>query len=105
MPTLDDYLAEYDHEHTRWSNKILHSVGIPCIFAGLILLLFAYWRTAAGFFAGGWLMLFLGHRIEGNHPAFFRGPVYFLIGPLWVAKEIKDSILGRRRRPEVPQDR
>jgi hypothetical protein len=41
------------------------------------------------------VLLFLGHKIEGNNPAFFQGPVYFLVGPLWVAKEIKEILLGR----------
>ena len=46
-------------------------------------------------------MLFLGHRIEGNKRAFFQGPIYFLVGPLWVAREVGDRLLGRSSRPEV----
>ena len=102
MPTLDEYMARYDHEHTNTWNKTLHGIGIPIIFAGVILLLLTFWRTGLALFVAGWAMLFLGHRIEGNKPAFFQGPVYFLVGPLWVAKEIRDSIFGRgARRPEV----
>ena len=44
---------------------------------------------------GGWALLFLGHRVEGNKPAFFQGVIYFLVGPVWIAKEVKDSLLGR----------
>jgi uncharacterized membrane protein YGL010W len=98
MPTLDDYMARYDHEHHSPWNRLLHGVGIPLILAGLVLLVLAYWRTGAVLFAGGWVMLFLGHRIEGNKPAFFQGPIYFLVGPLWVAKEIKDHLLGHASR-------
>jgi hypothetical protein len=29
-----------------------------------------------------------------SKPAFFQGVIYFLIGPLWIAKEIKDTITG-----------
>ena len=105
MPTLNDYLARYDHEHTSPWNKLLHAVGIPVIFAGVFLLLFRFWWAGLAAFVGGWAMLFLGHRIEGNKPAFFQGPVYFLVGPLWVAKEIKDYLLGRSNRPEVSQPR
>jgi uncharacterized membrane protein YGL010W len=61
------------------------------------LLILGHWVLAAAFFVGGWMLLFLGHRIEGNHPAFFQGPIYFLVGPLWVAKELKEALLGRRR--------
>ena len=100
MPTLGDYMAQYNHEHTRVWNKVLHGVGIPVIFAGIILLLLTHWRAGLASFVGGWAMLFLGHRIEGNKPAFFQGPIYFLVGPLWVAREIKDSLVGRSR-PEV----
>ncbi|MGC2419650.1 MAG: Mpo1-like protein, partial [Candidatus Acidiferrales bacterium] len=52
-----------------------------------------------------WILLFAGHRIEGNKPAFFQGVIYFLVGPIWVAKEIVDScaaplrLLLRRTRP------
>jgi uncharacterized membrane protein YGL010W len=32
-------------------------------------------------FIGGWVLQFVGHAIEGNQPAFFQNPIYFLIGP------------------------
>lgn len=95
---LTHYFAIYDHEHHHPANKALHGVGIPMIIAGLLLTAF-YWKMALGLFAGGWMLLFVGHRIEGNRPAFFQGIVYFLVGPLWVAKEIKDA-LSRSPRPK-----
>jgi hypothetical protein len=73
---------------------LLHGIGIPLIFAGLILLVLLHWRWGLGCFVGGWLLLFLGHRIEGNKPAFFQGPIYLLVGPIWVAKEIWDTLTG-----------
>jgi len=94
MPGLDNYMAQYDHEHTNPWNKAMHAIGIPIILAGIILATFTFWRTAAAFFIAGWILLFAGHRIEGNKPAFFQGVVYFLVGPIWVAKEIKDALLG-----------
>jgi len=86
MPSLAHYMTQYDHEHESGWNKFLHGVGIPMIFAGLILLLFMKWVWAAGFFWADGVPV-LGHRIEGNHPAFFQGPIYLLVGPIWVAKE------------------
>ena len=74
MPGLASYMAQYDHEHSSAWNKVLHGVGIPMIFAGIVLLILTKWIWGALFFVGGWLFLFLGHRIEGNHPAFFQGP-------------------------------
>ena len=48
MPTLDEYMARYDHEHTSPWNKALHAVGIPIIFAGAILLILTHWRLGPG---------------------------------------------------------
>lgn len=97
MPNLAHYMVQYDHEHHSVWNKLLHGIGIPLIFAGLILLAFLKWRWGLGCFIGGWVLLLVGHRIEGNHPAFFQGPVYLLVGPIWVAKEVWEFLTGTRR--------
>lgn len=94
MANLEKYMAQYDHEHTNVWNKVLHGVGIPLILAGIIVAIFTFWRIGLALFVVGWILLLAGHRIEGNKPAFFQGPVYFLVGPIWVAKEIKDAVLG-----------
>jgi hypothetical protein len=95
MPNFAEYMAQYDHEHTNPWNKVLHGIGIPIIIAGIVLGCFRFWRTGAALFVGGWILLFVGHRVEGNKPAFFQGVIYFLVGPVWIAKEIKDGLLGR----------
>jgi hypothetical protein len=92
-------MAQYDHEHSSVWNKVLHGVGIPMIFVGIILLLLTKWIWGALFFLGGWVFLFLGHRIEGNHPAFFQGPIYLLVGPIWVAKEMWMFLRGTQHPP------
>ena len=97
MPGLAHYMAQYDHEHSSGWNKVLHGIGIPLIFAGLVSLLFMRWIWGGAFFVGGWMLLFLGHKLEGNHPAFFQGPVYLLVGPIRVAKEIWEFLTGSRR--------
>jgi len=89
-------MAQYDHEHSSGWNKLLHGVGIPLIFAGIVLAVLTKWIWGTALFVGGWVLLFLGHRIEGNHPAFFQGPVYLLVGPIWVAKEIWMFVSGAR---------
>ena len=103
MPVLERYMAHYDHEHHSPWNKALHAIGIPVIFAGIILLLLLHWKLGLALFFGGWVLLFLGHRIEGNKPAFFQGPIYFLVGPVWVAKEIAGALW--RRGPVEPAPR
>jgi len=102
MPILAHNMAQYNHEHGSAWNRVLHSVGIPMIFFGIILLLFMKWIWGAGIFLAGWALLFLGHRIEGNNPAFFQGPVYLLVGPIWVAREAWMFLKGTHRKP-VPQ--
>lgn len=97
MPRLAHYMAQYDHEHGSPWNKFLHGVGIPLIFAGIILLVLLKWRWGVACFAGGWILLFVGHRVEGNNPAFFQGPIYLLVGPIWVAKEIWTFLSGAER--------
>jgi uncharacterized membrane protein YGL010W len=99
MPGLAHYMSQYDHEHSSGWNKALHSAGIPMIFAGAVLLILMKWSWGASFFVGGWALLFLGHRIEGNRPAFFQGPVYFLVGPIWVAKEFWTFLTGTHHSP------
>ena len=99
MPGLASYMERYDHEHKSAWNKFLHGVGIPLIFAGIVLLLLTKWILGASLFLGGWIFLFLGHRIEGNHPAFFQGPIYLLVGPIWVAKEFWHFLSGTRASP------
>jgi uncharacterized membrane protein YGL010W len=94
MSGLASYMAQYDHEHSSGWNKLLHGIGIPMIFAGILLLILTKWVLGGTLFVAGWACLFLGHRIEGNHPAFFQGPVYLLVGPVWVAKEIWMLVTG-----------
>ena len=98
MANLEKYMSQYDHEHTNVWNKLLHGIGIPIILAGILLAIFTYWRIGLALFVGGWILLLAGHRIEGNKPAFFQGLIYFLVGPIWVAKEIKDAIFGPSER-------
>jgi hypothetical protein len=99
MPGLASYMEQYNHEHTSAWNKILHGVGIPLIFAGIVLLILTKWILGAFLFLGGWIFLFLGHRIEGNDPAFFQGPIYLLVGPIWVVKEFWSFLSGTHASP------
>ena len=95
MAGFDRYMAQYDHEHHNPWNKVFHAIGIPAILAGIVLLILLHWKIGLALFLGGWILLFAGHRIEGNKPAFFQGVIYFLVGPIWIAKELKEALLGR----------
>jgi uncharacterized membrane protein YGL010W len=83
MPT--SFMEDYKAKHKHPLNRLTHNIGIPMIVVSLPLFFFS-WRWALALFVVGWIFQFIGHAIEGNQPAFFRNPVYLLIGPLWVAR-------------------
>ena len=86
-----DLLANYKAKHQHPLNKLMHNVGIPLIVASLPLFLFN-WRWALGLFIVGWIFQFVGHAIEGNQPAFFKNPMYLLVGPWWLARRAAKAI-------------
>lgn len=83
MPT--SFMEDYKAKHRHPLNRLTHSIGIPLIVVSLPLFFFS-WRWALALFIVGWILQFIGHAIEGNQPAFFRNPVYLLIGPLWIVR-------------------
>jgi uncharacterized membrane protein YGL010W len=97
MPNLAEYMARYDHEHTNPWNKVCHGIGIPLVIVGLVLLAMLRWKLGLALFVMGWIFLFGGHRIEGNRPAFFQGVIYFLVGPIWIGKEIWDGLSRNKK--------
>jgi uncharacterized membrane protein YGL010W len=42
------------------------------------------WRIYAVAFTLAWVGQFIGHKIEGKKPSFFRDVVFLLIGPAWL---------------------
>lgn len=84
------YLEEYKLKHQHPFNRLLHAVGIPMIVVSLPLFIFS-WQWALGLFIVGWLFQFLGHAIEGNQPAFFKNPLFLLVGPLWLARRAANA--------------
>ena len=87
----DSFVENYKAKHTHPLNKLTHSIGIPMIVVSLPLFVFN-WRWALGLFIVGWILQFVGHALEGNQPAFFRNPVYLLIGPLWLLRRAAAAI-------------
>jgi len=85
------FAENYKAKHQHPLNKFTHSIGIPLIVISLPLFIVSC-RLALGMFVIGWLFQFLGHLIEGNQPAFFRNPVYLLVGPLWLARRTLSAL-------------
>ncbi len=87
------FMEEYKAKHTHPLNRLTHTIGIPLIVISLPLFLFN-WRIALTLFIVGWILQFVGHAIEGNQPAFFKNPMYLLIGPAWFVRRVWQSIRG-----------
>jgi uncharacterized membrane protein YGL010W len=87
----NSFIESYNAKHTHPLNKLTHSIGIPAIVLSLPAL-FVGWHISLSLFVGGWLFQFLGHAIEGNQPAFFRNPVYLIIGPLWILRRGAEAV-------------
>ena len=81
----ESFIESYKAKHRHPLNRLTHSFGIPMIVVSLPLFFWS-WRWALALFVLGWVLQFVGHAIEGNQPAFFRNPVYLLVGPLWLAR-------------------
>ena len=80
------FLEVYREKHQHPVNKVMHTIGIPIIVISLGVVFFN-WRLGLGLFIFGWILQFIGHAFERNKPAFFKNPIYLLVGPLWWAKK------------------
>lgn len=57
-----NWLERHQHPVSFW----LHIVGIPLTFVALVSLFFLPWYFGVGAFVLGYLLQFVGHKIEGN---------------------------------------
>lgn len=42
------------------------------------------WMVFVGIFVAAWIGQFIGHKIEGKKPSFFKDLQFLLIGPAWL---------------------
>lgn len=42
------------------------------------------WQVSLLIFVAAWIGQFIGHKIEGKKPSFFRDVQFLLIGPIWL---------------------
>jgi uncharacterized membrane protein YGL010W len=42
------------------------------------------WQSSLGLFVLAWIGQFIGHKIEGKKPSFFKDVQFLLIGPAWL---------------------
>lgn len=49
---------------------------------------FPLWTLFAGIFLAAWIGQFIGHKIEGKKPSFFKDVQFLLIGPAWLLADL-----------------
>jgi hypothetical protein len=83
---IKNWLERHQHPFNFW----IHMIGIPLAVAGVILFFFSvawYWALAA--FVIGYLLQYIGHRVEGNDVGEWAaikrifGLPYVSISPRW----------------------
>ena len=42
------------------------------------------WQISVVIFVAAWIVQFVGHRIEGKAPSFFKDVQFLMIGPMWL---------------------
>lgn len=57
-------------------NAFLERSGLPLLWIAVALFIFA------------WVFQFIGHKIEGKKPSFFKDLQFLLIGPAWIVKQL-----------------
>jgi uncharacterized membrane protein YGL010W len=87
----NEFFSNYKAKHQHPLNRLTHSFGIPMIVISLPIF-FLNWRWALTLFTAGWILQFVGHAVEGNQPAFFRNPVYLLVGPIWLLSRAASAL-------------
>jgi hypothetical protein len=65
--------------HQNSFNFWIHMLGIPLAVTGLLLLFFIPWYWGVGAIVAGYLLQWIGHRVEGNDVGEFI-PVKRLLG-------------------------
>lgn len=101
----------YALEHQHPINRACHVIGIPTILVGAAWPIVTLvrdgvldWRTWLVLQVIGWTFQGIGHKVEGNKPAFFYDPLQLLVGPVFFVREGLAWVSGRGgvTLPELP---
>ena len=66
------------------AGMLLVSAIMCLLLQGLALLPWPLWWSCLAIFVGAWIGQFIGHKIEGRKPSFFKDLQFLLIGPVWL---------------------
>ena len=91
---VEEWVDEYSLSHQNGINQICHTIGIPIIITGILLMPFGciwIWSLYAGIalFVLGWGLQFVGHAFEGKPPEFLKDWRFLFIGLSWWIRKIK----------------
>ena len=93
----DDWVREYGESHHHPVNRRCHTIGIPMIALSLPLFLVAivvpgFWPVPVILFAGGWILQFAGHAVEGKPPEFFKDWRFLFVGLRWWLAKMRGRV-------------
>jgi len=86
---LNNWRERHQHPFSFW----IHMIGIPMTVVGIALLFFQPWYWGAAAFVLGYLLQFIGHRVEGNDMGEWAGIKrllglpYVAVSPRWQKKD------------------
>ena len=118
----DRWFAEYGESHQHHANELIHWICVPLIFfsgqrtiptggnalaVGMLGFMtvcqtihlrlemdapWPVWKICLAVFILAWIGQFIGHKIEGKKPSFFKDVVFLLIGPVWLLSMVYKKV-------------
>ena len=97
---IEEWVDEYALAHQNRFNQICHTIGIPIIVIGLVLMPLGFatilpretmW-VGLGLFLIGWVLQFVGHAVEGKPPEFLRDWRFLFVGLRWWVKKMRGKV-------------
>ena len=75
-----------------WRMSVSLALGMAAISIGMLALCVGataatampLWQTSLIIFVVAWVGQFIGHKIEGKKPSFFKDLQFLLVGPMWL---------------------
>jgi hypothetical protein len=90
-------LRKWRERHQHPFNFGIHLIGIPLAVAGVVLLFFLPWYWGVAAIVLGYLLQYVGHRVEGNDVGEWAGIKrllglpYVAISPRWQQDEARQA--------------
>src|SRR5690606_20421863 len=66
-----------------WQLALVMALQSLLMLGGWSLMAWVFWPSVA-IFVLAWIGQFIGHRVEGKKPSFFKDLQFLLIGPAWL---------------------